>query len=544
MRRVVGRWTLILGLVPITAAAPGLAQCVGEWVAAPESFNWTPLALASWDPDASGPHPPLLISGGTSYAGGATHLGAWDGLIWSYLGTGPGTNNRVHSLTVDGNNHLIIGGSFETIDALPAAGVARFDGFNWHALGSGLGWSIGPGYGTANALATLPGGDIVVGGWWLDSAGGVPVQGVARWNGSSWNAMGAGLSQVAPPWGNQANIWNFVSTSQGLVALGGIGFSGPTSLADVAIWNGFAWQPPPRNGPNASIAIPGYSAMAGAELPDGRLVVGTSDGVYWWSGLQWLPLGEELVGTKHCMLVLPNGDLVVGGESLSVGDYSVIEFGPIARWNGSAWQRMTLDETTHGGRVFALTMHAGDLFVGGGFRLGRSAISNESLARWREGAALSLVSNPADAVARPGELVQFSIQVSGEGVPSCQWQIETQPGVWEILGPSPASLACGGRAYASGSYTQPDISITVEGCTQTQRVRCVLLRSCGSITSEPALLFLCPADFNVDGTADFFDYLDFVAAYSSEDPAADFNRDGVVDFFDYLDFVAELDRGC
>jgi hypothetical protein len=49
------------------------------------------------------------------------------------------------------------------------------------------------------------------------------------------------------------------------------------------------------------------------------------------------------------------------------------------------------------------------------------------------------------------------------------------------------------------------------------------------------------ADFNSDGTVDFFDYLDFVAAFDAEDGAADFNGDESVDFFDYLDFVFMFD---
>jgi hypothetical protein len=54
----------------------------------------------------------------------------------------------------------------------------------------------------------------------------------------------------------------------------------------------------------------------------------------------------------------------------------------------------------------------------------------------------------------------------------------------------------------------------------------------------------CPADFNADAVVDFFDYLDFVAAFSASDPAADFNADTVVDFFDYLDFVSSFASGC
>ncbi len=56
--------------------------------------------------------------------------------------------------------------------------------------------------------------------------------------------------------------------------------------------------------------------------------------------------------------------------------------------------------------------------------------------------------------------------------------------------------------------------------------------------------FPCLPDFNSDGTVDFFDYLDFVDAFSSNLPAADFNGDSTIDFFDYLDFVDAFSTGC
>ncbi len=54
----------------------------------------------------------------------------------------------------------------------------------------------------------------------------------------------------------------------------------------------------------------------------------------------------------------------------------------------------------------------------------------------------------------------------------------------------------------------------------------------------------CRADFNGDGEVDFFDYLDFVDAFSAGLDAADFNHDEVIDFFDYLDFVDAFSAGC
>jgi hypothetical protein len=45
------------------------------------------------------------------------------------------------------------------------------------------------------------------------------------------------------------------------------------------------------------------------------------------------------------------------------------------------------------------------------------------------------------------------------------------------------------------------------------------------------------ADFNGDGSVDFFDYDDFVGAFESGLATGDFNQDCSIDFFDYDDFV-------
>lgn len=54
----------------------------------------------------------------------------------------------------------------------------------------------------------------------------------------------------------------------------------------------------------------------------------------------------------------------------------------------------------------------------------------------------------------------------------------------------------------------------------------------------------CPTDINLDHVVDFFDYLDFVTAFSDQSFEGDFNRDGVIDFFDYLYFVQAFSAGC
>jgi hypothetical protein len=97
------------------------------------------------------------------------------------------------------------------------------------------------------------------------------------------------------------------------------------------------------------------------------------------------------------------------------------------------------------------------------------------------------------------------------------------------------------RFYETGIATAPE---------NTAFARLVILQLqfdfAGGATwwDDMSLVSLCPADFNADGTVDFFDYLDFVAAFDVESPSADFNGDQTVDFFDYLDFVAAFDTEC
>ncbi|MDX2146038.1 MAG: hypothetical protein SFZ23_00835 [Planctomycetota bacterium] len=95
------------------------------------------------------------------------------------------------------------------------------------------------------------------------------------------------------------------------------------------------------------------------------------------------------------------------------------------------------------------------------------------------------------------------------------------------------------RAYAPNSAGLPDLVLGALGLAE--QIQPGVL---AAVVARPYLSCRCPADFNSDGVVDFFDYLDFAGAYSSEQAAADFNTDGVVDFFDYLDFADAFATPC
>jgi hypothetical protein len=100
------------------------------------------------------------------------------------------------------------------------------------------------------------------------------------------------------------------------------------------------------------------------------------------------------------------------------------------------------------------------------------------------------------------------------------------------------SIDCGGSVAQSGQLSmrgtlgQPDAGVQTGG---------TLTFTGGFLQSFTPW---CLADFNKDGVVDFFDYLDFVAAFSQGEDIADFNLDGVLDFFDYLDFVSAFSAAC
>jgi glucose/arabinose dehydrogenase len=130
------------------------------------------------------------------------------------------------------------------------------------------------------------------------------------------------------------------------------------------------------------------------------------------------------------------------------------------------------------------------------------------------------------------------------GAASQSWQYRTFSGAWTTVvagNNPPVSPFFSASGETTTSITLSNLSAASEG---TLELRAVAANTCGSTESLGATVRVCLADFNCDGNQDFFDYLDFVAAFDAELPSSDVNGDNTVDFFDYLDFVAAFDGEC
>lgn len=172
-----------------------------------------------------------LVAGGTFVFAEFTqvnHIAQWNGTSW--LPMGGGLNDHPHALAVLPGGDLLAGGWFTTAGGVSAKRLARWNGTTWSEFGGG---ANGPVF----ALSVLPGGDVVAAGNFT-TIGGVNANRIARWNGSTWSPLGSGFTL-------EVRALAQVPSASGGVDLiaGGIFKTLLGSPADyIARWNGSTWS--------------------------------------------------------------------------------------------------------------------------------------------------------------------------------------------------------------------------------------------------------------------------------------------------------------
>ena len=368
----------------------------------------------------------------------------YDGVAWTPVNTG--LTGTIHQVKVLANGDWIV------VGASPSGGsrVRRRIGPTWTTLGADVAGDVA-------SLVELPNGDLVIGGYFA-SIGAAPISSVARWDGTSWQALGAGLQQGA----SQATVASLVVRANGqLVAVGTITGSGGVPLGNIAAWNGTAWT-----SPTASVNDFVYGAT---ELPNGDLVVvgsftriGFRDcyGIARWDGVAWQPVGNGTSGAVHATAWMPNGDLVVAGSFTRIDG---VEANCIARRVGATWQPLGFG--TGGIQVTCLLpLPNGDIVAGGWFGY-IGGVQANFVARW-DGSSWSPLgsgmNNGVLALARlpNGDIAATGYFTTAGGAPANRvavWNGST----WSPLGSGLAStlFVCVGQAL----LTMPDGSLVVSG---------------------------------------------------------------------------------
>jgi hypothetical protein len=182
--------------------------------------------------------------------GGPSRLAVWQDDAWS-TAPGGGVDGPVYALLPAGDG-VFVGGSFSQIGGIAAQSVASWDGEDWSALNMQLepSASFGPFVGPiVHGLARDDDGTLYAGGAFYP-AGEATAGGVAQWTGTSWEIVGSGFAAAGGIGADDPAVVADVVVHQGdLFAAGclsrsGDDPSGTQTLPGVARWNGTSWEAP------------------------------------------------------------------------------------------------------------------------------------------------------------------------------------------------------------------------------------------------------------------------------------------------------------
>jgi hypothetical protein len=277
--------------------------------------------------------------GGTMiYAGGTAGLAFWDGSTWHFAAGGQ-PNKPIDVLAVfdDGTGPaLYAGGEFDTAGGLPVHGIARWKHGVWSALGSGMNGGV-------IALLAFDDGSgnaLYVGGAFT-SAGGTPANYIARWNGSSWSTLGSGLN---------LHVYSLLPFDDGqgpkLYVGGAFSSAGGVPANGVARWYSGAWTAVGAAGLTGGLVFSlashddggGPALYAGGGFASSGAL--STNGIAKFSGGLWAPLGSGFSEVSGQMLVRALSSFDAGSghpPALFVGG-TFSNAGPNASSNIAAWR--------------------------------------------------------------------------------------------------------------------------------------------------------------------------------------------------------------
>jgi hypothetical protein len=362
------------------------ANSIAQW----NGSSWSTMGLGISGAGGGGGGPyvsALAVSGSTLYAGGdfsmaggsaVNNIAQWNGSNWSALGSGisgegEGGGPSVSALAVSGST-LYAGGDFSMAGGSPANYIAQWNASSWSAVGSGMNGAI---------LALAVSGSTLYAGGDFTNAGSSPANNIAQWNGSSWVALGAGMSGVGSN-GDGPVVYALAVSGSTLYAGGIFTTAGSSAANYIAQWNGSSWSAlgSGMSGGDESGPLVGALAVSGGTLYAGGdfTTAGGSaaNNIAQWNGNTWSALGSGFGGSSPCGVLA----LAVSGSTLYAGgNFTTAGSGPansIAQWNGSSWSALGSGMNNW---VRALAVSGSTLYAGGRFTTAGGNSANY-IAQW------------------------------------------------------------------------------------------------------------------------------------------------------------------
>ncbi|MBK8268011.1 MAG: hypothetical protein IPK83_06755 [Planctomycetes bacterium] len=335
-------FNLLCTITAITHTSWAHAECTKDWI--PTSHPVPGLiagvnAIISWDPDGTGPQIPLRITG-HEYTTSNNPVWASDGDSAWPLGLDLIGDLKTFA-KYDGQ--LIAGGAF-SISGVWGPTVVEWDGASWQPI---LVSSTTPSM--IYALFEFQGG-IFAGGSNIGNASltGLPMHGIGRWDGHSWQNLGLEAGSV---------VSEICSHQNNLLVYGTIKFGGQTFT--FAQWDGSNWSPVNWSVTGGIWTMHEYRGdlLIGGS---GIQVNGTSiSNLIRFDGTTWTPFAPIPSNSIQCLF--ESHGLLYASRAFPANQ---LRDPNVYRWNGTAWNGLG----TWRNRVLAaLGIHQGSLYGGGEF---------------------------------------------------------------------------------------------------------------------------------------------------------------------------------
>lgn len=467
----------VLGPLSLVAAqAPcGSAWQPGEGLA---GLDGQPYAMATWDPDGSGPRGDVVVVGGQFRVAGPHLVGnialydpmaqqwaalpplplrvtsllvrasgrlvaasifggvhEFDGVAWQPIGSA-NSATTVSAITELANGELVAGGVVQVQGSPSVSALARWNGGQWTSLGTP---SFQGGAASVHALARSANGDLIVGGQ-FDVFAGVPCNHVVRWDGVNFLPLGIGLAEPV--------------TALATSAAGEIVARCTPATGNLWRWAGAGWASltSPQQPTNA-VPIAAFGANGVLCRAVGGLFVHGPTG--WSNFVSW-----SNSSPVSCAVPVGAGDAVVGGAFTTFEGQRAPR---VAHWVAANWQ--AAGNGVRGAIGAALELDDGSLLVGGSLsRIGGATVSG--LARF-DGAAWSPFGPTATAITEivqrtNGELVLAGSFVLGTGTPRLI--------VWQAGVATPLPLAANQTPIALVRARDDSVLVGVQEPTGLARV--------------------------------------------------------------------------
>jgi hypothetical protein len=284
-------------------------------------------------------------------AGGvpANNIAKWNPNTSTWSALTSGLNDYVESIAIDSLNNVYVGGYFTSAGGVPVNYIAKWNPntSTWSALGSGIVGAFGL---DIYSIAIDSLNNVYVGGYFT-SAGGVPVNNIAKWNPntSTWSALTSGINYVT--------LSIAIDSADNVYVGGQFTTAGGVSAKNIAKWN-----------PNTSTwsaltsGLNNYVASMAIDSVNNVYIGGTftttaagvpANYIAKWNPntSTWSALGSGLNSTDvffgaFSIAIDSTNNVYVGGRFTTAGDVSA---NYIAKWNPNTSIWSALDNGLTGG---------------------------------------------------------------------------------------------------------------------------------------------------------------------------------------------------